>query len=381
MNSATSDLASDGFSTGRNRSSALSELFDRPQFSIPQREKEDLLLGELTRMVSLHRSMCDAYRRITDVLGAPQAYESLAELPYLPVSLFKTHQLSSLPAEQIFKVMTSSGTTGQAVSKVFLDRNTADLQSRALSSVMARVLGKQRLPMIIIDTPHVVKDRNEFSARGAGVLGMLPFGHHHFYALNDQMELDIVGLSEFLDRHPVQPVLLFGFTFMVWKYFLFALTDARVVIDLSRGVLIHSGGWKKLADEAVSNAQFKAAFKEATGLDRVHNFYGMVEQVGSVFLEGNDGFLYPPNFADVIVRDPQTWKPAPDGTAGVVEVLSVLPRSYPGHALLTEDLGVIHGVGDPASGWAGKQLEILGRVPRSELRGCSDTHAFDSASR
>ena len=25
----------------------------------------------------------------------------------------------------------------------------------------------------------------------------------------------------------------------------------------------------------------------------------------------------------------------------------------------------------------GKQLEIIGRVPKSELRGCSDTHAYD----
>jgi hypothetical protein len=313
--------------------------------------------------------------------SASQTYESLTELPYLPVSLFKTHELSSVPSSQVFKVMTSSGTTGQAVSKVFLDRSTADLQARALSCVMRRVLGNQRLPMIIIDTPHVVKDRREFSARGAGVLGMLPFGRHHFYALNDRMELDIVGLREFLIRYSEQPVLLFGFTFMVWGYFLGGLIDAGVKIDLSRGVLIHSGGWKKLADSAVGNAQFKSALNDVTGLGRVHNFYGMVEQTGSVFLEGDDGFLYPSNFGDVIVRDPRTWEPAPNGVPGVVEVLSVLPRSYPGHALLTEDVGVVHGVGDSARGWAGKQLEILGRIPRSELRGCSDTHALEFAPR
>ena len=64
---------------------------------------------------------------------------------------------------------------------------------------------------------------------------------------------------------------------------------------------------------------------------------------------------------------------------GVVEVLSVLTRSLPGHVLLTEDLGVVEGLGTPASGWSGKRLRILGRVPRSELRGCSDTHAYDRA--
>ena len=380
MSPTTVDSGSDLNPAGTPDSLALVELFTRPQFSIPQAEKEALLLSELIQMISLHRSACAAYRRITDVVDAPsQTYQSLAEVPYLPVSLFKTHQLSSVPPEQVFKVMTSSGTTGQAVSRVVLDRNTADLQSRALSAVMARVLGKQRNPMIIIDTPNVVKNRQMFSARGAGVLGMLPFGRRHFYALNDELELDVSGLRDFLDRHPKRPILLFGFTFMVWKYFLQSLVNSGVAIDLSDGILIHSGGWKKLAEEAVDNSQFKLALKEATGLGRVHNFYGMVEQVGSVFLEGDDGFLYPPNFADVIIRDPHTWEPAPDGTPGVVEVLSVLPRSYPGHVLLTEDLGVIHGVGEAAGGWAGKQLEILGRVPRSELRGCSDTHAFDAA--
>lgn len=382
MSSTTGHFPLDADLTGTARSQALTELFAKPQFSIPQAEKEELLLGELTELVSLHRSQCGPYRRITDVVGAPLgAYEALAELPYIPVSLFKTHYLSSVPAEHVFKVMTSSGTTGQAVSRVILDRNTADLQSRALAAVMTQVLGNQRMPMIIIDTPNVVKNRTMFSARGAGVLGMMPFGWRHFYALNDNMELDAAGLQEFLARHSGQPILLFGFTFMVWKYFLQALKNSTVTADLSNGILIHSGGWKKLADEAVGNAQFKSTLREATGLSRVHNFYGMVEQVGSVFLEGNDGFLYAPNFADVIIRDPQTWEPVPHGTPGVVEVLSALPRSYPGHILLTEDLGVIHGVGDSANGWSGKQLEILGRVPKSELRGCSDTHAFDSAFR
>lgn len=361
-------------------SATLAELFERPQFSIGQAEKERLLLAELGRLVEHHRNACEPYRRITDAMGwAPERATSLADLPYLPVSLFKTHRLASVPDHEVFKVMTSSGTTGQAVSRVILDRTTADLQSRALSAVMARVIGTQRRPMIIIDTPNVVKDRTTFSARGAGVLGMMPFGRRHFYALDDEMRLDVGGIKEYVERHAGESILLFGFTFMVWKYFVEALREAGVTLDLADGILFHSGGWKKLADQAVGNAEFKAALREVTGLERVHNYYGMVEQVGSVFLEGDDGFLYPPNFADVIVRDPVTWDPAPMGTPGVVEVLSVLPRSYPGHVLLTEDLGVVRGIGEPGSGWSGKQLEIIGRVPRSELRGCSDTHAYDGA--
>jgi hypothetical protein len=106
----------------------------------------------------------------------------------------------------------------------------------------------------------------------------------------------------------------------------------------------------------------------------------MVEQVGSVFMEGPDGFLHAPNFADVIIRDPETWEPVPDGVVGVVQVLSALPTSYPGHSILTEDLGVVRGTATPAQDqWAGRRLEILGRVPKTDVRGCSDTHAVAAA--
>lgn len=359
---------------------SLQQLFDAEQFTVPQPEKEALLLAELDFLTHHHSAHSPAYARIV-AQTAPGPYAELADIPYLPVSLFKSHTLRSIDEADVFKVMTSSGTTGQAVSRIYLDRQTADLQARALAAIMTRVLGGSRMPMLIVDTPNVVRDRVMFSARGAGVLGMLPFGRKHTYVLDDDMDLDEGALRAFSEQWSGQPILIFGFTFMVWKYYLLALRERGIEIDLSRAVLIHSGGWKKLADEAVGNDEFRAAFAETAGVTRVHNFYGMVEQTGSVFVEGTDGYLYPPNFADVIIRDPVTWEPAPHGTPGVVEVLSALPRSYPGHVLLTEDLGVVDGVAGPDSGWSGKRLRILGRVPRAELRGCSDTHAFERVGR
>ena len=101
----------------------------------------------------------------------------------------------------------------------------------------------------------------------------------------------------------------------------------------------------------------------------------MVEQIGSILLEGPNGLLYPPNFADVLIRNPDTWEVQPSGKPGVVQVLSLLPHSYPGHSLLTEDIGVIESVDPGIDGWMGKGLRILGRVAKAELRGCSDVIA------
>jgi hypothetical protein len=229
--------------------------------------------------------------------------------------------------------------------------------------------------MIVVDHPSVVKNRQSFSARGAAILGMSNFGRAHSYILNDaDMSLALDRLTEFVDRHRDGPVFLFGFTFMVWKYFIKALAAQGRSISLPHGILVHSGGWKKLTDEAVSNDDFKREVARVTGITRIHNFYGMVEQVGSVFVECEEGHLHAPAFADVIVRRPHDWSEAAIGEEGIVQVISCLPHSYPGHALLTEDRGVITQEDTCPCGRRGRTIQILGRLPQAEVRGCSDTH-------
>jgi hypothetical protein len=287
------------------------------------------------------------------------------------VRLFKHHELRSVPKSEVFKVLTSSGTTGE-VSRIYLNKEAAATQQRMLAATLQTVIGRHRLPMLLVDTKALFTDRTSFSARGAGVLGLMNFGRDHTFVLDEADQPDVGALEGFLARHGAEPFLIFGFTFMTWLY-LYEIARARG-LDLSQGILIHSGGWKRLADRAVDNPTFRQRFADATGLTRIHNFYGMVEQIGTVYLEGPDGGgLYCPNFADVIIRDPVSWAEAPHGTPGVVEVVSTLPRSYPGHVLLTEDLGVVHGVDDGV--WPGKRFSILGRLPRAEARGCSDTFA------
>jgi hypothetical protein len=350
------------------------DLLQRPQYSVSQAEKETTLLAELTRLGQSHRERCPDYARLTRLLFSSCAEpDKLADLPYLPVSLFKERLLSSIPEGEIFKILQSSGTTGQRPSRVVLDRETAQLQTLALSRIMTHILGSQRLPMIIVDTADLIRDRRQFGARAAGVLGMLNFGRDHLYALDTDLNVRLPELKSFLHRHSSAPFLIFGFTYLVWTQFYPYLADAG--LDLSNGILIHSGGWKKLLEQAVTAGEFRRLFRAAAGLTRIYNFYGMVEQVGSVFLEGEDGYFYPPNFADVIVRDPWTFEELPNEQTGVIEVLSALPRSYPGHCLLTEDLGVIHSVDSSACGRLGKAFSILGRVPMAELRGCSDVIA------
>jgi hypothetical protein len=353
-------------------------LLELPPFGLSQVEKRTRLLPMLRALTEHHAQRCAPYRNVLDrVFGGADRLriDRLEDVPFLPVTLFKTHVLSSVPESDVVKVLTSSGTTGQEPSRIFLDAETASVQSAVLVKVAQHFLGKERLPMVILDHPGVVRDRRSYSARGAGILGMAQFGHRPFYALREDMSLDEEGLRAYLDRVAGRRVLLFGFTFMVWQFLVQALERAGRRLDLPGGILVHSGGWKKLQEAAVDPTVFRERVRSATGIEQVINFYGMVEQVGGVYFENPLHHLQAPIYSEVIVRDPVTLEPLPDGQPGLVQVLSCLPTSYPGHSLLTEDLGVIRGVDPDGTGMGGRCFEILGRVPKAELRGCSDTFA------
>lgn len=350
---------------------------DWPVYQIPKREKRELLTGRLKALTQHHYDHCKEYASLLNAYGVEvNAINSLEDIPFFPVRLFKTYELRSVSETEVFKVLTSSGTTSQTVSRIYLDRNTAIAQTKALVRIMQSFLGKQRLPMLIVDHPGVIRNRLSFSARGAGILGLSNFGRSHIYALKDEnMELDMEVIEAFLDKNRNEKIFVFGFTFMVWKYLVQTLEQMGKRIAIPEAILIHSGGWKKLHDEAVDNRTFKSRLQSVTGIQSVHDFYGMVEQVGSVYMECEHGFLHAPSYSDILIRDPYDWSVCGVNQPGLVQVLSTIPTSYPGHSLLTEDIGTLHGEDDCACGRAGKYFTIQGRLKRAEIRGCSDTHA------
>ncbi len=350
----------------------VDELVQLDQYSLRHEDKQAILTERLRELTLLHGERCEAYGRILSALDHDsERMTSPTRVPMLPVGLFKSHQLSSIPSEQVFKVVTSSGTTGDAVSRLFLDAAAAQLQTRCLAGIMTHWLGRSRLPMVIVDSRSTIRDRQTRSARAAGIVGMATFGRDHFYALDDRMRIDRDRLARWLEEHAGSPILIFGFTFIVWEHLLSALRPGE--LNLQDATLIHSGGWKKLADRAVTNREFKLELERVTGLRRVHNFYGMAEQIGTVLVECEHGYLHTPNAAELIVRDPGSWDVVADGEVGVAQTLSALPESYPGHSILTEDLARVEAVDSCPCGRLGKAISILGRVPEAEVRGCGDT--------
>lgn len=345
-------------------------------FSLDKEKKEQLLTDKLKQLTIHHYQNSIEYKRMLDAIEVdPEKIKSYYDIPFLPVSLFKEMNLMSIDKTEVFKVMTSSGTTGQAFSKIYLDKVTASNQQKTLVKIVSSFTGSARLPMLLIDSPSVIKNRAMFSARGAGILGFSIFGSDKTYALNDDMEIDIEAIEAFVEKHHGERILLFGFTFMIWQHFYKELQKLNHKIDLSNGILIHGGGWKKLISEAVSPSEFKNRLTQVCGLYDIHDYYGMVEQTGCIYMECEHGHLHASIFSDVIIRRHMDFSRCSIGEPGIIQVVSMLPESYPGHSLLTEDEGVILGEDDCSCGRKGKYFKIYGRLQNAEIRGCSDTYA------
>ena len=111
----------------------LNTLLQYKPYSTARTEKRALYAGLLTELTQFHREHCPEYGRLLDALGCPAHMECTVEsAPMLPVSLFKELELRSIPEGEVFKTITSSGTTGQRVSRIFLDGPTSACQQQAL---------------------------------------------------------------------------------------------------------------------------------------------------------------------------------------------------------------------------------------------------------
>ena len=310
-------------------------------------EKEAVLFPQLQECLAFHYAHCPEYARILNTFGVKlEKLTSIAELPFLPVALFKRLKLCSVPDSEIFKVLRSSGTSGQMPSRVFLDRTNALQQQKTLVQIVTSFLQQPRLPMLIIDTPTVIQDRKSFSARGAGILGFSLFGADRTYALKEDMSLDHEAIDGFLQRHA------------------------------GGAVVFHGGGWKRLVGTGVNRERLYTALAETCHIDpqNIHDYYGMSEQTGTIAVECEYGHLHCCDLSQIIVRNPLTLKECAVGESGVIQTISLLPSSYPGNSILTDDVGVVLGCDDCPCGRKGKYFRVEGRLPQAELRGCSDTY-------
>ena len=351
----------------------LNKLIDVHPFSLGRYKKRKNLQEELKYLNEHHYNNCIDYKYIVDAIGYNRIKtNNLEQYPFLHVDIFKEYDLKSIKENKIFKIMNSSGTSGANTSKIYIDKENAKIQTKILKTIVSDFIGKSRMPMLIIDSESTVKTRGNFSARTAGIVGFSIFGKDHTFALNDQLELNVKVLKNFFQKYTKQSVLVFGFTYLIWEKFIEQLNRNNIKLPKLNGFLIHGGGWKKLIEKKIDNATFKKKIENTIGIENSINYYGMIEQTGSIYLECKYGFLHTSIFSDIIIRRPD-YSLCSQKEKGIVQTISLLPTSYPGHNLISDDLGEIIAEDNCKCGRLGKTFLIHGRIRKSELRGCSDT--------
>jgi hypothetical protein len=372
--------------------------FDQPLYEDSPEEKASKLLPVLQQQMLFGAGVNPNFKRFLDAQPInPAEAKTLDELPFLPVSAFKSMQpLSFLEAQKIYRVLESSATSGQLPSRIEIDRDTAKLMTKGVTAILADFIGSHRRPYLIIDQFPKPAQGAVANARSAAIQGLMAFSSETCYALRpaesgeesladpDGLVLDTVAIADFCNRFGTSDVVVYGFTYVVYLHLGGGLTASNAALselrqELGRPLLphcnlLHSGGWKRLQQISVVKNTYNTNVSSnlGIGLSSVIDYYGMVEQLGVIYPDCIEGNKHAPRFAEVLLRNPYDWSLCKVGQTGLIQVLSALSGSFPGQSLLTEDLGMLIYEDGCSCGRRGVAFRFAGRVPKAEVRGCSD---------
>jgi hypothetical protein len=192
--------------------------------------------------------------------------------------------------------------------------------------------------------------------------------------VNGDVTLDLEKLLGCAAKWKHAEVLVYGFTYVIWTQLVQPLQRKRITLDLPNVHVLHSGGWKRLEQQAVSRDVFVHGVASTFGCseNRILDFYGMVENLGVIYPDCDQGNKHVPAFAEVIVRNPLTLAPVKKRERGLIQVCSVLPTSFPGFLLLTEDMAEVISYDKCGCGRTGTSFRFAGRAPKAEIRGCGN---------
>ncbi|WP_299106342.1 acyl-CoA reductase [uncultured Winogradskyella sp.] len=348
---------------------------DKGQKKVPFTEA---LLDE----IKFHYDNNEQYQRFCDNKDFnPHSFEGgLDQIPPIAVSVFKDlgKDLKSVPDSEVKLSLQSSATSG-VPSTVVLDKITAKRQGKVMIKVIKDFIGAERKPFIVVDVSPKPENIKFLGARYAAIGGYLNFASDVNYALDtdsdESVSFNVDKTKAFiasLDKET--PMVVFGFTYMLYAQVVKPLLDKGITFDLPKGSkIIHIGGWKKLESEKIGKAQFNKAMSQLFSVKEEHviDIYGFTEQMGLNYPDCECGWKHTPVYSEVIVRNPVTREVMTDGEEGVLEFLSPIPHSYPGNVVLTDDMGVVNPEPCPI-GRNGTRFKILGRLKKAEVRGCGD---------
>jgi len=353
----------------------ISKLLDLKPFEINQKEKNEVFKDAMQESLKHHYENSIEFKQICDNKGFDfKGNFQLEEIPYIPVSIFKKFELTSIPKENIFKTIFSSATTSKTPSKIFLDRITSERQTKALVSIITDFL-HEKMDFLILDSKETISSSDNIKSRASAIRGFLPFMKSIKFTLNENLKINELDLQQIENKNQY---CFFGFTWLIYQIIKENKNNKEIKNYLSKlnlPFILHLGGWKKLADINITREEFYKEISEFfnTEKDRIIDIYGMTEQLGTIYPDCKFGNKHVSVYSDIIIRNPLTLKNEEIGKSGLIQLLSPIPHSYPGISILSDDFGHLEGIDDCSCGRKGKYFRFDKRSESVDLKGCGDT--------
>ena len=287
---------------------------------------------------------CAPYRAYLELIGVdPEAVDSVEKIPFLPIGLFKTHDVYSAPAPPQ-KTFTSSATSGMTPSRHMVA--DISLYEESFTRCFRLFYGDPRNMAILALLPNYLEREGSSLVHMADRLTGMGRGGGFYLDDLDRLVSD-------MEKHE-GPKLLLGVSY--------ALLDLAGwhPCRLRDTIVMETGGMKGRREE-LPKEELHARLCDAFGVGTIHSEYGMAELLSQAYSHGCGIFSTPP-WMKVTVRDiNDPFALLPHGAAGGINVID-LANYWSCSFVQTQDLGTSCDDGS---------FRIHGRITGSEIRGCN----------
>lgn len=288
----------------------------------------------------LYHSYCKALGR------SPENVGSLPEIPFLPISFFKSHPVTAgeFSPELVFQ---SSGTTGMVRSRHLVKdaRFYETSYRRGFEAIYGPVTHWRILALL---PSYLEQGGSSLVYMVEGLIQKTGHPESGFY-LYDHDEL----AAALRASSPETPTLLIGVTYALLD---FARSHS---MPLHHTIVMETGGMKGRMEE-MTRGEVHERLKKAFSLSIIHSEYGMTELLSQAYSTGEGLFQCPP-WMKVMVReeeDPLSIRFTGSGALNIIDLANLYSCSF----IATDDAGKVSAQGE---------FEVLGRLDNSDIRGCS----------
>ena len=361
----------------------LKEMVRMPLYDKKENQKKIVLKNILKDVLIFHYINCPEYKKICKYFNFnPKNLKNLNEIPYITSTLFKEKILSSIPKSQIIRQINSSATTSRNFSKIVLDKENNKRWTLSLQKMFLDRVGNQKYKILFLDTEENLQKSKVLSARSSMLKSFFFISKNYtvcFDQHKDKIKFNLKKVKKFLkDVKKDEKVMIFGFTYVLYKNFLLEIEKNKLKFNLKKSILVHAGGWKKLEKEKISKKKLNLKIKNLLNIreKNIIDIYGFSEQGGLLYPTCEKGFRHCTNYSTLIVRDNNFDVINETKKIGFLQFITPIQLSYPGNSFLTEDIGRIEGIDDCKCGRRGIYFRVIGRFKHeTEIRGCGDIMA------